>query len=128
MQAIQCVAAIPVKIKRSRPEGVVRTAFKPAGIRTVSLGLTPDHVRRRRPAGPFRLACDDCAALEVEALLAADADAVADGSTARPYEIGVASIRIDNDRSCWLVRRVDDLLPEEGRIGARQVDGRDREG
>ena len=90
------------------------------------LRLALDHVRRRRPDGPFALVGDVRAARPLEARTS-DPDPVARRQSARLNMVQIAVRRIDDDRAGLFVRSVFDHLPDVARIEARQVGGRDRE-
>ena len=87
------------EIHRARAERIARAA----GDEARQIGLARDHLRRRIPVRPFRLAADGLHAGPGKAL-AADADAVTDRAAAAEHvvEIGVAGI--DDDGAGRLAR------------------------
>ena len=94
------------EIERARAHRIARTARHEA--RQIRLAL--DHLRRRRPVGPFRLPGDLEQSLPLEAF-AADADAVADRPVVSLNEVEIAIGGIDDDRPRRLVGPVEDRLP-----------------
>ncbi|OJY34734.1 MAG: hypothetical protein BGP06_17995 [Rhizobiales bacterium 65-9] len=122
MDAVQRVAVALIEIERPRAERIVEAAGHPAAI-FFKLRLPRDHLRRRRPCRPLRLAPDGRDAVPAETL-AADADAVTDRLPVADDERQEIVRGIDDDRARLLVAVIGDRLPEIARIDQGDVDGR----
>src|SRR5439155_7401516 len=85
---------------------------RPAGDEARQIGLALDHLRRRGPIRPLRLALDALDAGPGEAL-AADADAVAHRLAVAEHEVKIRVRRIDDDGARRLAGAiVDDLAAQ----------------
>ena len=80
-----------------------------AGHEAREIGLSLQHIRRRQPIRPFRLALYRLDAGPSKTI-AADADAVADGPTAAEHKIKMRVRGIDDDGAGRFGCRVIDLL------------------
>ena len=81
-----------VEVERAGPERIGETAFDAQR----QVGTAPDHLARRRPTRPLRLAPDPGGSAPGEAL-PTHADAVAQGAATALDEVEVPARRVDNN-------------------------------
>ena len=117
VNAVHCAA----QIHRARAKRIAWAA----GHEAREIGLALQHIRRRQPIRPFRLALYGLDARPGKAV-AADADAVADRLTATEHKIKIGVRGIDDDGAGRFRGRVIDLLAvQTGRNVGRDL-GRNR--
>ena len=127
VKPVKSVLSVPVQIKGTWTQGIIRSALQTACMFRVAFRIPADHILRWPPTRPLRLSPDRGASLKVERLLLADPNAIADHLASIHDEIGKSFAWIDNHGAGSFRRGVGNLAAPEFRVNLREIDVLNRE-